>query len=95
MDSESAKQGITLSEILLPIATLVIGLVVPKMEWLSDTVRTWLFAGAIGLAIFAILISNIVKGWLNAWISSNTVFIIGIILSLVVIVILGIEVGCQ
>ena len=66
------NQGLTVNGVLFAIATFIIGSwVAPKMEWISNTVRVWIFAFGVGLAIYALL--NITsQNWLNKWIPNNT-----------------------
>ncbi|MFC1968597.1 hypothetical protein ACFLVX_04340 [Chloroflexota bacterium] len=92
MNPEEAKQGINLSQVLLPIATFIIGSwLVPKMDWISNTVKIWIFAFGIALAIFALLWINTVQEWLRTWIPNQMYVVIAITLvSLVIWVLVGV-----
>ena len=91
MNPDETKQGINLSQVLLPIATFIIGSwLVPKMDWISNIVKIWIFAFGIALAIFALLWTNTAQQWIITRIPNHVHVIIAIIVvSLIVWGLLG------
>jgi len=84
-------QGISLSSILLPIAAFLIGsFLVPKMEWIPNIVKIWIFALGIGLAVFALLATSVAQNWLSGFMHSRTYTILGVgVFSLIIFVGIG------
>jgi len=80
------SQNITLNGILLAIASFIIGSwVVPKMEWIPNVARIWIFAFGIGLAVFAILINGSVQQQMSKCITNHATLIGGIWVTSIVI----------
>lgn len=93
MDEETTKQGIEWSSYLIPIATCILGSgMVPKMEWISNIIKIWIFAFGAGLLIFSILITNTAQKWLNNKLAISRTWVISgiVIISLLIFIILGI-----
>lgn len=95
--SHDSSQMITFSQYLLPVATFIIGSwLVPKMDWMSTKLKTWLFAFGIGLFAFWLL-SNFTQKFLMDLTRQNNIAVIIIIicLSIIIFVISGIFINKQ
>jgi hypothetical protein len=92
MDGNTTTEGIQWGAILIPVATFILGsFLVPRMEWISNTLKIWVYTFGAGLLLFGILIQPTIRQWLNDRIPINPTWILVciIVTSLGVWVLLG------